>query len=285
MPTHPQIDPAWLSSQFPELSALQPLETGGQKQVFAATHATDGAVVLKLMHPGSDPERTARELESATKVKAPRIPRIFQHGQLTGNTGTIVWFREQRIPGESLSKRILTAPLACPDLLRLALHVSETLLAAEVARVVHRDVKPANIIVDPTGSFWLIDFGFARHLDLDSITATAAPAGWGTIGYAPIEQCRNDKREIDARADLFALGVTLYEAAAGRNPHRDGARDAFEIMARVSKNQLPRLQDPIPGDFVDLVATLAQPVAVHRCQTAREAHEWIKEICNREGVQ
>jgi hypothetical protein len=54
-----------------------------------------------------------------------------------------------------------------------------------------------------------IDFGVARHLDLDSLTATAAPGGCGTIGYAPAEQCRNDKPDIDARADLFALGVTL----------------------------------------------------------------------------
>jgi serine/threonine-protein kinase len=82
-------------------------------------------------------------------------------------------------------------------------------VAAEAVSIVHRDVKPANIIVDPQGEFWLIDFGVARHLDLDSLTATAAPGGCGTIGYAPAEQCRNDKPDIDARADLFALGVTL----------------------------------------------------------------------------
>ncbi len=285
MPIPSQVDPVWLAHQFPDLTDLQAIAAGGQKQVFAAQHATDGGVVVKLMHPGTDPARTVRELEAATRVHAARMPRIFQHGQLTGNTGTIVWFREQRIPGEVLSSRIRVAPLACPELLRLALHVSETLVAAEAVHIVHRDVKPANIIVDPAGGFWLIDFGFARHLDLDSITATAAPAGWGTIGYAPAEQCRNDKPEIDARADLFALGVTLYEAATGRNPHRDGARDGFEIMARVAKNQLPRLVAPISRDFADLVATLAQPNPVHRCQTAREAYDWIKDLCDREGVQ
>jgi hypothetical protein len=86
-------------------------------------------------------------------------------------------------------------------------------------------------------------------------------------------------------ADLFALGVTLYEAATGRNPHIDGARDPFEVIKRASTQQLPRLGSPLPGDFADLVATLAQPNLVHRCQTAREAHEWIKELCDREGVQ
>ncbi len=285
MPNHSQVDPGWLVHQFPNLTDLQALAAGGQKQVFTATHANDGEVVIKLMHPGTDPARTERELEAATKVQAPRMPRIFEHGQLTGDTGTIVWFREQRIPGEVLSARIRAGTLAHHELLRLALHVSETLVAAEAVSIVHRDVKPANIIVDPQSEFWLIDFGVARHLDLESLTATVAPGGCGTIGYAPAEQCRNDKPDIDARADLFALGVTLYEAATGGNPHVEGARDRFEIIRRASTQQLPRLGRPLPDGFADLVATLAQPNPVHRCQTAREAHEWIKELCDLEGVQ
>ncbi len=285
MPSQSQVDPAWLSLQFPDLGSLQPLAAGGQKQVFTATHPKDGEVVIKLMHPGSDPERTARELEAATKVQSPRMPRIFQHGQLTSNIGPIVWFREQRIPGQVLSDRIKAGTLSHRELLRLALHVSETLVAAEAVSIVHRDVKPANIIVDPQGEYWLIDFGVARHLDLESLTATAAPGGCGTLGYAPAEQCRNDKPDIDARADIFALGVTLYEAATGRNPHVAGARDRFEVIRRASKQELPRLGSPFPADFADLVATLAQPQLVHRCQTALEAHEWIKELCDTEGIQ
>jgi serine/threonine protein kinase len=285
MPSYSQVDPVWLARQLPDLTDLQALASGGQKQVFAAMHATDGEVVVKLMHPGADPARTERELEAATKVQAARMPRIFERGQLTGNTGTIVWFREQRIPGEVLSARIQAGTLSHHELLRLALHVSETLVAAEAVSIVHRDVKPANIIVDLQDEFWLIDFGVARHLDLESLTATAAPGGCGTIGYAPAEQCRNDKPDIDARADLFALGVTLYEAATGRNPHVDAARDRFEVIRRASTQQLPRLGSPLPGEFADLVATLAQPNLVHRCQTAQEAHEWIKDLCDREGVQ
>lgn len=285
MPTPSQVDPGWLALQLPNLTNLQPLAAGGQKQVFTATHANDGEVVIKLMHPGAEPARTERELEAATKVQASRMPRIFEHGQLTGNTGTIVWFREQRIPGQVLSTRIRAGTLSHHELLRLALHVSQTLVAAEAVSIVHRDVKPANIIVDQRGEFWLIDFGVARHLDLESLTATAAPGGCGTIGYAPAEQCRNDKSDIDARADLFSLGVTLYEAATGRNPYVDGARDRFEVINRASTQQLPRLGSPLPDDFADLVAALAQPNLVHRCQTAREAHEWIKDLCDREGVE
>lgn len=285
LPIHFQVDPGWLAYQLPNLTNIQPLASGGQKQVLTATHANDGEVVIKLMHPGADPARAERELDTATKVQARRVPRIFEHGQLTGDMGTILWFREQRILGQALSDRIQAGTLSHHELLRLALHVSETLVAAEAVSIVHRDVKPANIIVDRRGTFWLIDFGIARHLDLESLTATALAGGCGTIGYAPAEQCRNDKPDIDARADLFALGVTLYEAATGRNPHVSGARDRFEVIKRASAQQLPRLGSPLPVDFADLVATLAQPNLIHRCQTAREAHEWIKDLCDQEGVK
>lgn len=280
-----KIDPNWLAFQLPNITNLQPLEAGGQKQVFSAMHAIDGEVVIKVMHPSADPTRTTREIEAATKVQARRMPRIYEYGQLTGNTGMIVWFREQRIPGQALSARIRTGTLSHHELLRLALHVSETLVAAEAVSIVHRDVKPANIIMHPCGDFWLIDFGLARHLGLESLTPTAVPCGCGTIGYAPAEQCRNDKPDIDARADLFALGVTLYEAATGRNPLIDGARDCFEVIRRASSQQLPRLTAPLPDDFADLVATLAQPNLIHRCQTAHEAYEWIEDLCRCEGVQ
>jgi len=182
---------------------------------------------------------------------------------------------------------LANGPFDIPDLLRLALHVSEALVAAEAVSIVHRDVKPENLIVDGTGSCWLIDFGLARHLGLESLTATANVFGNVTWGYAPLEQCRNLKQEIDARADLFAMGVTLYECATGENPFRDGARDVLEVLQRVERSNLPRLQLSFhsASDFADLVATLTQRRRIHRPQSAREAHEWIKDICDTEGVE
>src|SRR5690606_10231964 len=103
------------------------------------------------------------------------------------------------------------------DVVRLSLHTLETLAAAETANVVHRDVKPGNIISCTDGSFWLIDFGIARHLNLHSLTDSNQLWGKGTPGYAPPEQMRNAKPSIDGRSDLFALGVTIYEAASGAN--------------------------------------------------------------------
>jgi eukaryotic-like serine/threonine-protein kinase len=95
------------------------------------------------------------------------------------------------------------------------------------------------------------------------------------------------KQQIDARADLFALGVTLYECATGANPFRQNARDILEVLQRIENQNLPRLQLQFQSgaEFADLLSALTQRQRVHRLRTAREAYEWIREICDREGVR
>ena len=277
----------WLAGQFPDLQNIQPLSQGGQKQVFSAVHPHDGDVVLKLMHVTADQERTEREILAVTQLQHVRVPKILDQGTVQDPSGDCFWFREQRIHGQTVRECLETGPFDTTDLLRLALHVSEILVAAEAVNIVHRDVKPENIIRDLIGNFWLIDFGLSRHLGLESLTATANVFGHVTWGYAPLEQCRNIKHEIDARSDLFALGVTLYECATGTNPFRVDARDALEVLQRIENGTLPRLQllFPSASDFTELVATITQRRRIHRPKNAKEAHDWIKDICNREGVQ
>lgn len=284
MTSNSNIDLSWLQARFSDLSDLKVLAQGGQKEVFGAVHPTDGDVVLKIMHPGASLERTQRELKATLALVAPRVPKIFEFGDIDEKTGKLLWFREQRIDGEPLNDRLKRKVLEPREAMLLALHISEVLREAETAKIVHRDVKPANIMLDVDGNFWLLDFGLARHLDLTSITPTAAIGGCGTIGYAPIEQVRNDKKNIDARADLFALGVTVYEAATGVNPHKHGAQDIYEVLDRVAKRQLPKLTRPYSPEFSDVISTLSQPLAIHRPKTAAEAYAWIAEVCKSEGI-
>lgn len=281
-----QLTAAWLQTHFGDLTDIQPLSRGGQKQVFSAQHAVDGDVVLKLMHPSQDVERTTRELVAVAQVQSARVPAILDSGTVNSPVGDCFWFREQRIPGQTVREALTAGPFEKERLLKLGLHVLETLVAAENVAIVHRDVKPDNIILAPDGDFWLIDFGLARHLGLESLTATAAAFGHVTWGYAPPEQCRNIKQEIDARADLFALGVTLYECATGANPFRFGATNALEVLQRVENVPLQRLllQFPAAQDFADLVQTLTQKRRDHRPSTVRDAYGWMKDICDREGV-
>lgn len=162
----------------------------------------------------------------------------------------------------------------------------EALAAAEQVRIVHRDVKPANIIAADDGSFWLIDFGFARHLDLESLTETGAQHAFGTVGYSPREQCRNLKDDIDARTDLFALGVTLHECCNGVNPFLQGARDALAVIRKIDTTPPAPLTRAVDAanEFRDLVQMMTRTHREQRIHTAAEALVWIREICGREGV-
>ena len=280
------IDQAWLAQQFPTLRSLAPLVQGGQKVVYTAVHPSDGDIVLKIIHPSQDPERVRREILAVQKAACPRVPKILETGTLRTNVGDVVWVREQRIAGDSVRSVIQRAILGKEDLLRLAAHVLEALADAEKVQIVHRDVKPENIIKDPTGQFWLLDFGIARHLNLASLTGSHSPFGVGTAGYAPIEQFRNRKREIDGRADLFALGVTIYECATGMNPFRIGARDDLEILRNVDRMALPPLQlgFDASSEISTFVSALTQKRSDHRPTSVSDALSWLKQVCKREQV-
>src|SRR5712691_9373623 len=96
------IDPGWLQQQLPQLSQVSRLADGGQKWVFAARHSVDGDVVLKVILPGQNLQRTQREIIAVQHVASPRVPRIFEVGTLATNIGNVIWFREQRISGDSM---------------------------------------------------------------------------------------------------------------------------------------------------------------------------------------
>lgn len=283
------LDVTWLGTKFPSLLKLAPLGQGGQKWVFSADHPIDGAVVLKLIQPRMSMDLVTREIAAVRQVASPRVPEILETGVIDTPLGQCFWFRERRIDGHSVEDSLKRGPFDTRRLLRLGLHVLQALAKSEAEQIVHRDVKPANIMCDNNDDFWLLDFGLARHLQLSSLTPTADAFGKCTPGYAPPEQFRNIKRDIDSRADLFALGVTLFECATGKNVFRDGARDVLEVLRNVESRPLPlpllRLSFGSANEFKDLVACMTQKRRDHRPRTAREALTWMQDICDRENVK
>lgn len=281
-------DGKWLESTFPDLSDFKPLGQGGQKTVYAVNHRVDGPVVLKIIHPRTDIQSVEREILAVQQVQSPRVPKILAHGTCASNLGDCIWFLEQLIVGRPVREVLVSGPLDVPLVLRLGLHVLEALERTESAQIVHRDVKPDNIMLDQAGDFWLLDYGIARHLELVSLTATGLPFGKMTLGYAPPEQCRNMKTEIDSRADLFALGVTLHECATGKNGFFDPPpRDHLELLQRVERWVLPPVTLAISDSksFQDLLQSLTQKRRVHRPRSIQAALIWLREICAKEGVK
>lgn len=280
MSTPPGIDLAWLAAQFPRLSALAAIGRGGQKQVFSCTDATHGAVVLKVFIHVRDIQRVVREIQATHRLACPQVPRILDFGTKTSPMGEVIWIIEGRIAGQTLSAHLRGGGLSNAAIIKIAIDVLRPLAAAEGARWVHRDVKPDNIMYDSAGDAgYLLDFGLVRMLDQTSLTATAQPHGPCTPGYAPLEQLVNQKREIDGRADLFGLGVTLYECCEGRNPLL-ATLDLRQIIQRTEHQPLPRITRVVEptGEFANLVYTMTRPRRDHRPATVADALAWMESI-------
>jgi eukaryotic-like serine/threonine-protein kinase len=276
------ITAVWVASQFPDLTEIAEYPHGGQKWVFGATHPRDGPVVIKLIKPGANAERVQREILAVTQVGSSRIPAIFEQGSLhsVAGIGEAVWIREQRINGENVRQVLARGPMSATEVVRMGRNVLEALADVAQARIVHRDVKPENIMRATDGTYWLLDFGIARHLELTSLTETAALGGPGTLGYAPPEQFRNRKRDLDERTDLFALAVTMVESLTGTHPYRDGARDRSEVLRRIDQMPLPVPSiawDP-SGKLFDLLSAMGQQRIDCRPRRAAEALAWINEV-------
>lgn len=274
------VDPNWLAAEFKNLRDIKAIGLGGQKEVFSARDAGSGdLVVLKIFHASADPERALRELTAAAGFDGHRVPKVIGSGTATSNVGDHIWFVEEFVEGRTLTEVISAGVVDPADLRRWADQVLETLVAAEAAGVVHRDIKPANVIIDSSGDAWLIDFGIARHLGLLSVTPTSAFMGPHSPGYAPPEQFVYSKREIDTRADLFALGVTMYECLEGHNPYTQHALNRDEILTRVTSTDLPpvTMRDGISLSLVDLVQSMTRRPISQRPASAVEALEWLRE--------
>ena len=272
----------WLPQKFPHLTGITPLKTGGQKAVFRCRHPKYGECALKIILPGRE-NRIDRELEAVARlqqIKSPYVPKVYEYGIVPTYSDRRIWILEEFIDGMELSDIIAAQPLSKDQLLQLASNLLSIIANAELVNVVHRDIKPENVKIDSNGQAWLLDFGIARILDLDSKTATSDILGPRTLGYCPPEQLRNQKDDISSRTDLFAVGVVLYESVMQINPYLHNARDQFETMRRIENDAFPPLSLPwdTRGRFSEFVAALTQRQFRHRPDTGKEALAWFEDI-------
>ncbi len=235
------------------------LGQGANGRVYRAT-ATDGAVIaLKELQfatvPGAQ-QIDAFEREAATlkTLHHPRIPRFIASFQEGEGVHLRLYLAAEFIEGEPLSARIARSPLAEAELRDVAVQVLRVLAYLHKLGLLHRDIKPDNLIVRPGGELVLVDFGSARRL---SGSRTFGATLVGTFGYMPTEQLGGT---VDATSDLYALGATLLHAATGKPPSDLLAAD-FSL----------RVPTGIP--LRDLIARLVQPRRDRRLRSAEAALE------------
>ena len=263
---------------------------GGVGIVYRARdHVSDQDVALKVIAlPGVDAGEEARfrrEGRVLAGLNHPGIVRVVAFGQLEEGQPYIAM---EWLEGEDLAQRQRRAPLPLTKSLKVAADVCDALAAAHAAGIIHRDVKPSNVILVGSGAgqkgeleVKLVDFGVAAAEDA-KLTRTGAIVG--TPAYMAPEQARGDG-EIDARADLYALGATLFEMITGRPPHLGPTPIA--ILARLVTTPAPRLSEVLidaPARLDNLMADLLATAPSERPTSAADVARELREIDDEIGA-
>jgi eukaryotic-like serine/threonine-protein kinase len=262
-----QLEPGTVLADRFEI--LQLLGQGGMGAVYKARDTElERLVALKLIRPdlASHPEilrRFKQELILAREVTHRNVIRIFDLGQAHGIKFITMEYVEGRdLRGLLQEKGKMTAEEAVP----IVIQIASALDAAHTAGVVHRDLKPQNTMVDKDGRVYVMDFGIARSLETPGMTQTGALMG--TPEYMSPEQAKGEK--VDARSDLFALGIIFYEMLTGTSPFK--AETAMATMFKRTKERatpLSQLNIGAPGVISDIVTKCLEMEPEQRYQSAR----------------
>jgi serine/threonine protein kinase len=223
---------------------VRKLGSGGMGVVYEAEDLRlKRTVALKFLPPGLTADAEARErfvheARAASSLDHPNICTIHEVDEAEEGSLYIVMACYQ---GESLKDKLGRGTLAPVEAIRIAAEVAEGLAKAHEHGIVHRDVKPGNIMVTSDGLAKILDFGLAKLAGEARMTATGTTVG--TVAYMSPEQARGD--EVDARTDVWSLGVVLYEMATGALPF-DRASDRAVLNAIVHDEPRPA-KDLRPG--------------------------------------
>jgi eukaryotic-like serine/threonine-protein kinase len=255
---------------------IKVLGEGGMGAVYKARdRELDRVVALKVVRPelaGQSEilQRFKQELILARKVTHKNVIRIFDLGEAAG----IKFITMEFIEGQDLKSVLAENGKLSPD--RAVGIIQQVCLALEAAHsegVVHRDLKPQNIMLDQQGRVSVMDFGIARSLELGGMTQTGALIG--TPEYMSPEQVRGE--HVDARSDLFTLGIIFQELLTGKLPYQ--AATAMASMFKRTTERAPsiRLLDPsVPPYLSEICAKCLEIDPNARFQSARELHDALK---------
>ncbi|MGK3993089.1 protein kinase domain-containing protein [Sorangium sp. So ce1024] len=248
---------------------------GGMGTVYRATDRLTGRpVALKVAPPALAP-RFRREARLLEAVQHPLIVQHIAHG--TSDDGAL-WLAMEWLDGVTLGRRLDEGALPVDDALLVAHQIAEALAAVHALGITHRDLKPSNVLLRDgrVDGVVLLDFGVARAAASTTLV-TEASSLVGSLGYVAPEQARGDA-EVDARADVFALGVLLFESVAGQRPF--AADDPLAEVCRILLEEAPRLADrrpDVPPPIDELVARLLAKDPAARPADGRAAAEALAE--------
>jgi hypothetical protein len=285
--------PSDLPEQVPDRLAhyrlLEPLGTGGMGEVYLAEDTRlERRVAVKILprHLASDPERLRRfdlEAKALAALNHPNIVTIYSVEKADG----IHFLTIELVDGVTLAETIPDEGLSLDTFFDLAVPLVDSLAVAHRNGIIHRDLKPGNVMVSRDGRVKVLDFGLAK-LRRDRVFAgdeteqpteglTAEGQVMGTVAYMSPEQI-NGKR-LDARSDIFSLGVLLYEMATGCRPFRgDSSAQLMSSILRDAPPPVTEVRDEIPDHLGRIVRRCLEKDPDRRCQSALDLKHELEDV-------
>jgi len=251
------------------------LGSGGMSTVYLAIDETLGRkVAAKVMHReiSDQPdqlERFRREARAVAQLSHPNLVAVIDAGEDGGHPYIVFEF----VPGETLKKRIESSGrLATDEATAYAIEIGRGLAAAHAAGLVHRDVKPQNVLIDGDGRAKITDFGIARSIEEHGLTATGRVLG--TTDYVSPEQAMG--RPVDARTDVYSLGIVLYEMLTGEVPFV--AETQVGVAMKHVNELMPDVQERRPDTSAALAAAVDQATAKQPQDRYRDMNEFVADL-------
>ena len=239
---------------------LEKLGKGGMGEVYKARDTRlDRSVAIKVLPPQTLADdaaraRLLREARLASQLNHPHICTIHEVGEADGQAYIAMEFVE----GQPLSARLAEGPLPPAEVLRYGQQLADALAHAHARGIVHRDLKSANVVLTPEGRAKVLDFGLAKRVNVEALADAATQSALsmtapgvlaGTPAYMAPEQLLGVP--ADARSDIWALGVVLYEMAGGRRPFQ--GQTGFELSSAILKEAPPPLPASVPSPLAGVI--------------------------------
>lgn len=254
-----------------DYEVLGELGRGGMGVVYRVhQRSLDRELAVKVLRPGDlvfgdAIARFEREARSLARLRHRHIVSVHEVGHAQG----FVYFTMDYIAGETLAQRLARGPMTTAQVVRLVTQVARAIAYAHQKGVVHRDLKPQNILVDEHGDAFVVDFGLARDVDAAG-DATRTGQLLGTPAYMSPEQALGDSERIGETSDVYALGAVLYECLAGVAPFA-GLPLAQLMHAVIEREPVPlrKRQPHVPQDLAVICEQAMQKEPARRYATAQ----------------